>query len=719
MENLLEINNLIVAFENPGGDLTAVKGVSLSLDAHETLALVGESGCGKTVLCKSMLKILCEKGRIRQGEIMLGGRDLVQAGEAQMQRYRGGEIAMVFQDPMMSLDPAFSVGAQIAEVLQIHQGLDKRDARRRALELMQMVQIPEAGKRYGQRPSEFSGGMRQRIAIAVALAGEPKLLLADEPTTALDEEAQEAVLRLLKQIQRETGVAILFITHDLSLVEDVADRVAIMRDGVIVEEGTVADVFAAPSHDYTRKLLGFLDYKKGRGHRHGARRTGDDRIDCPDRLAGADCIDCSDGSDCRTENVQAKAGRLDRSAEMNRSDCQPVGMNRLNCRGKDSQENDRSGCLEQIERSDCIAGIDCSNRLAKKSSQSDQLRELPPPTERALTEKPLLSVQHLRKSFKVGKSYRNLVFDDFNMDIYRGEIVGLVGRSGCGKSTLARCIMGIEPFESGIIEIGGVGKGSRAVSHGEGFDRAEVINRIGFHGGDSNGTKVFDVSGNLQTGRLAGAPKTNGAMGASFHASMKPVAGINIQMIFQDSQSAFNDRMTIGEIIAEPLRIAARKRNWLGRMMRKLIRKDAAMENEDAAAQVMRTVGICQDVAAQARDDAGIRQDAGQVMRLPEFHKAMVAQVMQAVELPAHMASRKPYELSGGQRQRAAIARTLITRPDFIIADEPLTGLDVSAQAQIVHLFKKLAVENDLTLLFIAHDLPMVNHISDRVIWMS
>lgn len=718
MENLLEINNLIVAFENPGGDLTAVKGVSLSLDAHETLALVGESGCGKTVLCKSMLKILCEKGRIRQGEIMLGGRDLVQAGEAQMQRYRGGEIAMVFQDPMMSLDPAFSVGAQIAEVLQIHQGLDKRDARRRALELMQMVQIPEAGKRYGQRPSEFSGGMRQRIAIAVALAGEPKLLLADEPTTALDEEAQEAVLRLLKQIQRETGVAILLITHDLSLVEDVADRVAIMRDGVIVEEGTVADVFAAPSHDYTRKLLGFLDYKKGRGHRHGAHRTGD---------------------------VQAKAGRLDRSAEMNRSDCQPVEMNRqncqpveinrLNCRGKDSQENDRSVCLEQIERSDCMAGIDCSNRLAKKSSQSDQLREFPLPTERALTEKPLLSVQHLCKSFKVGKSYRNIVFDDFNMDIYRGEIVGLVGRSGCGKSTLARCIMGIEPFESGIIEIGGVGKGSGAVSHGEGFDRAEVINRIGFHGGDfdrakvvdgigfhggdSNGRKVFDVSGNLQAGRLAGVPKTNGAMGASFHAGMKPVAGINIQMIFQDSQSAFNDRMTIGEIIAEPLRIAAGKRNWLGRMMRKLIRKDAAMEDEDAAAQVMRTVGLCQDVAAQARDAAGIRQDAGQVMRLPEFHKSMVAQVMQAVELPAHMASRKPYELSGGQRQRAAIARTLITRPNFIIADEPLTGLDVSAQAQIVHLFKKLAVENDLTLLFIAHDLPMVNHISDRVIWMS
>lgn len=593
MSSLLEINNLTVSFENPSGELAAVKGVSLSLHAHETLALVGESGCGKTVLCKSMLKILCGSGRIRRGEILLGGEDLLLAGETQMQRLRGGEIAMVFQDPMTSLDPAFSVGAQIAEVLQIHQGFSKESAKRRALELMQMVQIPQAEKRYDQRPGQFSGGMRQRIAIAVALAGEPKLLLADEPTTALDEDAQQAILQLLKKIQRETGVAILFITHDLSLVEDVADRVAIMKDGVIVEEGRVADVFAAPTHAYTRKLLGFLDYKKDRGHHHGMRCRGD--------------RECSDK--------------------------------------RDSEHGKHCECLADKRFSKAYFG----GRDEISAAGNAQTKPLPQ-TGQVLTEKPMLSVQHLCKSFLVGKAYQHTVFDDFNMDIYRGEIVGLIGKSGCGKSTLARCIMGIEPFESGIIEIG---------------------------------TR-------------------------------------NLQMIFQDSQSAFNERMTIEEIIAEPLRIAAGKRRWLARMAGRAMKKDAvAVQSMDTADRVLHPGGKRRDAAVQAMRTAGFCRDAARTMQTAAHCRDAVAQVMCAVELPAGMASRKPYELSGGQRQRTAIARALITKPDFIIADEPLTGLDVSAQAQIVHLFKKLAVENDLTVLFIAHDLPMVNHISDRVIRMD
>lgn len=617
MSNLLEINNLTVSFENPNGELTAVKGVSLSLNANETLALVGESGCGKTVLCKSMLKILCGSGRIRRGEILLGGEDLVLADERQMQKLRGGEIAMVFQDPMTSLDPAFSVGAQIAEVLQIHKGLSKDDAKHRAIELMQMVQIPEADKRYDQRPGQFSGGMRQRIAIAVALAGEPKLLLADEPTTALDEDAQQAILQLLKKIQRETGVAILFITHDLSLVEDVASRVAIMKDGVIVEEGRVADVFAAPIHPYTRKLLGFLDYKKDRGHHHGTRYRGDgERSDKHPSACGKprEYFDeerfseaCFDGrSGGLADGSEAYFGRRDGGLAAGNVQANPQA---------ESQEGDVSSAGQ------VLAG------------------------------KPMLSVQHLCKSFQVGKAYQHTVLDDFNLDIYRGEIVGLIGRSGCGKSTLARCIMGIEPFEAGIIEAG---------------------------------TR-------------------------------------NFQMIFQDSQSAFNDRMTVGEIIAEPLRIAAGKRRWLARMAGRFAKKDVvAVQSTDTADRTMRTGGKRRDAAVQAMRSAGFCQDAVQTMQIAKRCQAeAVAQVMCAVELPVEIASRKPYELSGGQRQRTAIARALITKPDFIIADEPLTGLDVSAQAQIVHLFKKLAVENDLTILFIAHDLPMVNHISDRVIRMD
>lgn len=483
MEKSLTINNLTVSFETPGGKLTAVKDVSLHLVGGETLALVGESGCGKTVLCKSMLKILCSRGRIEKGKILLDGEDLTAASEREMQSYRGGSIAMVFQDPMLSLDPAFSVGEQIAEVLKVHGGISAKAAKARAVELMDMVRIPDAQKRYSQRPYQFSGGMRQRVAIAAALAGEPDILLADEPTTALDEKTRWEIVRLLKDIQEKTGVAVLFITHDLSLVEDIADRVAIMQDGRIVEEGNVAKVFSAPEHPYTRKLLGYLDYKKGRGHNH-------------------------------------------------------------------------------------------------RSAASDE---------------PVLSVRKLCKSFRLGRKEKNDVLKDFSMDIYRGEIVGLVGSSGCGKSTLARCIAGIDRPDSGVVEFAG---------------------------------------------------------------------GIRMQMIFQDSQSAFNDRFTVKKIIEEPLRTGA------GRIT-----------------------------------DAGRRDEA-------------VRNVMRAVELDESLADRKPYELSGGQRQRAAVARALITDPDFIIADEPLTGLDVSAQAQIVHLLKRLAQERGLTILFIAHDLPMVNHISSRIIEM-
>ena len=514
MKDLLTINNLKVAFETPEGVLTAVKGVSLRLGRGETLALVGESGCGKTVLCKSMLRILCERGRIEDGEIMLDNRDLVAFTEEEMQSCRGGRIAMVFQDPMTSLDPAFSVGEQIAEVVRKHKGLNRAEARKRAVELMEAVRIDEAEKRYDQRPYQFSGGMRQRIVIAIALAGEPDILLADEPTTALDEETQNEILHLLKDIQKQTGTAVLFITHDLSLVEDIAERVAIMKDGYIVEEGKVSEVFAAPRHEYTRKLLGYLDYRKNRGHnhRHGAAGNKDD---------------AGDGS------------------------CESSGKT------------------------------------------------------------PVLSVKNISKSFMLpGKQIHN-VLEDFSMEIYEGEIVGIVGPSGCGKSTLSRCIAGLEKPEKG-----------------------QIVMR----------------------------------------------SGINMQMIFQDSQSAFNDRMTVEEIIAEPLRINRAFRNRIA----------------GGAAESVRRRHV----------------------RTGELIKQEVEKAMEAACLDISMADRRPYELSGGQRQRAAIARALITDPDFIIADEPLTGLDVSAQAQIVHLLRKLADERNLTIMFIAHDLPMVNHVSSRIIKM-
>ncbi len=472
---MLTINDLVVAFESEQGELTAVKGVSLSLAQGETLALVGESGCGKTVLCKSMLKILCERGNIKQGEILLEGTDLVPLHEEEMIPYRGSEIAMVFQDPMTSLDPTMPVGLQIAEMI------DSADARKQAIELMRQVEIDEPELRYGQMPHHFSGGMRQRIAIAIALAGKPKLLLADEPTTALDEDTQAQILALLKKID----VTTIFITHDLSLVEDVADRVAIMQEGTIVETGPVSQIFENPQHPYTKKLLGYLDYGKGRGHSH--------------------------------------------------------------------------------KHSDEVFG------------------------------EPLVEVDNIRKHFPLGRKNVHKALDGFSMTINKGEIVGLVGPSGCGKSTLARCIMGMYPLTSGQIRF---------------FN-----------------TKQRD--------------------------NWK-------QMIFQDSASALNPRMTVGQIIGEPLRIAEGRKP----------------------------------------------------------SRERIIDLMNQVELDPELIDRHPYEISGGQRQRAAIARAISVDPELIIADEPISSLDISTQAQIVHLFRKLQEERNLTILFIAHDLPMVNHISDRIIEM-
>lgn len=528
MSELLKIDNLRVSFRDSYDGMTAVKGISLSVSPGETLALVGESGCGKTVTCKSIMGFLCSRGVIDSGQIMYSADrmpgsplvDLASMPEKIKAGYRGSEIAMVPQDPMTSLDPMLSVGKQIAESIrlserrkkpaaglingrvssggtrrmdkdEIVQGASaaapegsasgasegsagKPSVRQQALEWMKRVGIQDAEERYDDRPYQFSGGMRQRIVIAIALAGNPELLLADEPTTALDEETQEDVLRLLKNLQKETGVGIIFITHDLSLVELMADRVAIMKDGLIVEEGTVSDVFEEPNHEYTRQLLGYLDYKKHRGHDH----------------------------------------RKDAGSEV------------------------------------------------------------------------VLSIKDLTKSYG-----NRTVLEDFSLEVTEGEIVGIVGRSGCGKTTLANCIMGIEKHDSGTIAVAG---------------------------------------------------------------------GRKVQMIFQDSQEAFNERMSILDIIAEPFII--------GKKGKKAAARKRALE------------------------------------------------LMDEVGLDPALADRRPYQLSGGQRQRAAIARALISEPDIIIADEPLTGLDVTAQAHVVHLFRKLVDDHGLTLMIIAHDRPMLEHISTRIV---
>ncbi|MEI4831445.1 ABC transporter ATP-binding protein [Bacillus sp. FJAT-53711] len=256
MKTLLDVKDLHVSFDTHAGEVQAVRGVSFDLKKGETIAIVGESGSGKSVTSKALMDLIPKPpGRIKKGEILFDGRDLTKLSEKEMQQIRGKEIAMIFQDPMTSLNPTMTIGNQIMEGLIKHQGMNKADARKVALELLELVGIPNPEARLKQYPHQFSGGMRQRVVIAMALACNPKLLIADEPTTALDVTIQAQILELMKDIQQKTEAAIIFITHDLGVVANVADRVAVMYAGKVVEIGTVDEIFYNPKHPYTWGLL--------------------------------------------------------------------------------------------------------------------------------------------------------------------------------------------------------------------------------------------------------------------------------------------------------------------------------------------------------------------------------------------------------------------------------------------------------------------------------
>ncbi len=254
----MEVNNLSVSFKVEEGEVQAVRNVSFNLKKGETLAIVGESGCGKSVLCKSLMRILPYNGYIKNGEVLLKSSDLLKKSEKEMEDIRGKNISMIFQDPMTSLNPTISIGKQIAEAVIIHQGISKSEAKKRAIELIELVGIDNPEKRFKQFPHHFSGGMRQRIVIAIALACNPDVLIADEPTTALDVTIQAQIIDLIKDLQHKIGLSIIFITHDLGVVATIADRIAVMYAGKIVEIGTVEDIFYDPRHPYTWGLLGSL-----------------------------------------------------------------------------------------------------------------------------------------------------------------------------------------------------------------------------------------------------------------------------------------------------------------------------------------------------------------------------------------------------------------------------------------------------------------------------
>ena len=416
--------------------------------------------------------------------------------------------------------------------------------------LLAKLGFDEPARRARQYPHEFSGGMLQRAAIALAMIAKPRLLIADEPTTALDIETQQEIMALLRESCARQDCSLLFVTHDLGLAEQIADRIVVMKDGRIVEEGQSEQIFRDPQHAYTKKLLGYAAYGKGGSHYHGRIRA------------------------AQQEKITQKETK-------------------------------------------------------QTAKEADDM---------------LLSIRGLSKSFPVDKHTRKQVLHDVSLAIYRGEIVGLIGPSGVGKSTLARCIMGICTPDNG-----------------------EVIIR----------------------------------------------EGVRIQMIFQDSAAAFNPHMTIAEIIAEPLVLQARRQRRT--VVRRCFAKAAAgCDAADKHAVEKHAAGAAHTDSADSADVQRCTRAVGKMSRAVLREKVFA--VMRQAEIEPELADRYPYDVSGGQRQRAAIARALITAPDLIICDEPISSLDVSLQADIIHLLKKLQEERGLSLLLISHDLPMVEHISDRIV---
>jgi len=495
-EPVLSIRDLHVRFRTGDGILHAVKGIDVDVSPGETVAIVGESGSGKSQTMMSVMGLLASNGWA-EGSVKYRGEELVGLSPGRLNAYRGSKLTMIFQEPMTSLDPLYRIGDQLALPLTVHGGLSGGDARKRAIELLELVRIPDPARRIDAYPHELSGGQRQRVMIAMALALEPKLLIADEPTTALDVTTQAQVLKLIDNLRRKMGTAVLFITHDFGVVAEIADRVAVLQQGELVEEGTVEEVLTRPQHAYTKRLLAAVP-------------------------------------------------------------------------------------------------------------------SLTPPAPKQLAGEPIaLKVHDLTKTyggrgfFRKGREVH--AADAVSFDIRRGETLGLVGESGSGKSTVGRCVLRLIEPDGGAITIG-----------------------------------------DLPFGTL---PQRD----------LRPHRR-KIQMVFQDPFASLNPRRTVGRIISE----------------------GPVTQGTDPA---------------KALDDARI--------------------LLEKVGLPVQAIERYPHEFSGGQRQRIGIARALAMRPDVLVADEAVSALDVSVQAEILKLLKGLQEEFGLAILFITHDLRVAAQICDRVAVMQ
>ncbi len=577
MAPLLELENLHTQIKLKEGVVRAVDGITLHIDQGETLGIVGESGCGKTMTALSVMNLLPVGGRITTGSIKLNGTEISNLGDEQMRSIRGNEIGMIFQDPLTSMNPTMTVGKQIAEAVQLHRDVSKSQAMDRAVEVLDLVGMPRARERVTDYPHQFSGGMRQRAMIAMALACEPKLLIADEPTTALDVTIQKQILELIDGLRLRLGMSVMLVTHDLGVIAGRADRVAVMYAGKVAETTTTDAIFLNRRHPYTEALFEALP---------------DEAADAREKLYSIpglppDLVHPPSG--CRF------APRCRYAQDRCRAEEPPLAG---------ENPGHKFACFFPVGEAE-------KQGLPTLPDESHRAPAQPMAANGAPHGAQLLLVEHLVKDFPVTKGavmQRRVGFvsavADVSFEVPRGETFGLVGESGCGKTTIGRLVVGLEKPTQGSIKI-------------EGTDLAGMSNR-------------------------------------EYRRQRR-----KIQFMFQDSYASLDPRMRAGAILREPL--------------------------------------VVQGIGSRKEQDK------------------RVAEMLDHVGLPRSATERYPHEFSGGQRQRLGFARALVLSPELIVADEPVSALDVSIQAQVLNLMRELQSDLGLTYLFISHDLAVVRYLSTQI----
>ncbi len=578
MAPVLQLRDLRTEFHLRRGSVVAVDGVSFDVDEGECVGVVGESGCGKSTTGLSIMRLLPVNGHLTGGSVTLLGRDLAGLDEREMRSVRGDEVALIPQDPMTSLNPTMTIGRQIAEGVLLHRDVSRQQARTRALEVLRQVEMPQPEERLAQFPHELSGGLRQRVMIAMALACEPKLLIADEPTTALDVTIQAQILDLIDDLRQRLRMAVVLITHDMGVIAGRTDRVVVMYAGKVAEEAETGELFGRIRHPYSQALLASVPKLEQRRDERLLSIPG-----LPPDLSRT-IVGCRFAPRCQFATDECRTVEPGLSAD-----------------GSPSGIPHRFACFHPV---DPDAGIPVTEVHAPASVSTVVADDGPDGI-------PIIEVADLVKEFPVmaGGVFRRQVgsvkaVSGVSFAIRKGETFGLVGESGCGKTTIGRLLVALEQANSGSIR----------------FEGLELSNLRG-----------RDLGGHRR----------------------------DLQLMFQDPYASLDPRMRVGSIIREPLRV-----NKVG----------TGAEQEEKVRSLLDEVGLSRS----------------------------------AVE-------RYPHEFSGGQRQRIGLARALALGPKVIVADEPVSALDVSIQAQILNLMKDLQARHGLTYLMISHDLAVVRYMADTI----